>query len=826
MPEKAFQLNEQSISVIQEIGKHMPGGFFIYRAEQPEELLYANEAVFSIFGCDGLEDFRKLTGYTFKGMIHPQDYDRVTASINRQIQESEEKMDYSEYRIIRKDGAVRWVDDYGHFTETEAYGGIYYVFISDITEKRERMESDQKQHRKQLDNMITAMASDYRSVYHVDLDADDAVCYRADPEDSTDQEGVHFPFHQRFEEYCAQYVDEEYQESFRRFIDPVQIRQSLATENIIAFRYLIRRGGKESYEMLRMAGVRHPADREDHIVHAVGLGFTDIDSEMRKNLEHQKALADALAAAKQANLAKTAFLSNMSHEIRTPMNAIIGLNSLALRNKSLPAETREYLEKIDGSARHLLGLINDILDMSRIESGRMILQKEEFSFRSMLEQINTLVMSQCAEKGLKYECQVLGGVSDYYIGDDMKLKQVLINILSNAIKFTAAPGHVTLTIERTAVFENQSTLKFMVKDTGIGMDKDFIPKIFNAFSQEDTTTTNRYGGSGLGMAITKNFVEMMNGEIHVDSEKGKGSTFTVTVTLKVSARSAHAEHDISLPDNLRAMVVDDDEIACEHTRLVLRTLGIESDTATDPRTALEMLRQAFSADRPYTLLLTDYKMPEMNGLELIRALRQFDQHKTAVIMLTGYNWDIIEEEARQDGVDGMMAKPLFSDVLQREIHSVLVKKDGLVTVSDTPVPLEKSQVDLILAGRRVLMAEDVEQNAEILTDLLELEEIEAEHARNGEMAVKMFSEKPQGYFDAILMDVRMPVMDGLSATRAIRAMARPDAKTIPIIAMTANVFDEDVERSLQAGMNAHLSKPIEPDRMYETMARLISEQEG
>ncbi len=532
------------------------------------------------------------------------------------------------------------------------------------------------------------------------------------------------------------------------------------------------------------------------------------------------------ARAEESSRAKTSFLSNMSHEIRTPMNAIIGLDNIALRDPDLNPRTREHLEKIGASAKHLLGLINDILDMSRIESGRMVLKTEEFSFREFLDQINIMINGQCQDKGLHYECQIVGRVNDYYIGDDMKLKQVLINILGNSVKFTDPPGDVTLTVEQVNQYEGRCVLRFIMKDTGIGMDKDFIPKIFDAFSQEDATTTNHYGGSGLGMAITKNFVEMMNGEIHVESEKGKGSTFTVTVTLKVSARSAHAEHNISLPDNLRAMVVDDDEIACEHTRLVLRTLGIESDTATDPRAALEMLRQAFSADRPYTLLLTDYKMPEMNGLELIRALRQFDQHRTAVIMLTGYNWDIIEEEARQDGVDGMMAKPLFSDVLQREIHSVLVKKDGLVTVSDTPAPLEKSQVDLILAGRRVLMAEDVEQNAEILTDLLELEEIQAEHARNGEMAVKMFSERPEGYFDAILMDVRMPVMDGLSATRAIRAMERPDAKTIPIIAMTANVFDEDVERSLQAGMNAHLSKPIEPDRMYETMARLISEQEG
>ena len=244
---------------------------------------------------------------------------------------------------------------------------------------------------------------------------------------------------------------------------PDDVKKALSNESIIAYRYLAKRNGTEYYEMLRMAGVRHPEDRDDHMVHAVGVGFTVIDTEMRETLQKNQALAEALKSAEEANKAKTAFLSNMSHEIRTPMNAIIGLDSLALRKESLDAETRDYLEKIGGSAKHLLGLINDILDMSRIESGRLLIRKEEFSFSGMLEQINTMVMSQCSEKGLKYECHVIGGVSDYYIGDDMKLKQILINILSNAIKFTDSPGEVTMTVERTAVFGDHSTLRFVVK---------------------------------------------------------------------------------------------------------------------------------------------------------------------------------------------------------------------------------------------------------------------------------------------------------------------------------------------------------------------------
>ena len=542
--------------------------------------------------------------------------------------------------------------------------------------------------------------------------------------------------------------------------------------------------------------------------------FFDINRHMQrreKRIEFEKALAE------ESSRAKSSFLSNMSHEIRTPMNAIIGLDNIALRNPNLPPQTREQLEKIGASAKHLLGLINDILDMSRIESGRMVLKNEEFSFHEFLDQINIIINGQCVDKGLQYACNIVGHVGDYYFGDDLKLKQVLINILGNSVKFTDPPGKVTLTVEEVVRFEGRCTLRFSMRDTGIGMDKAYIPKIFEAFSQEDATSTNRYGGSGLGMAITKSFVEMMNGDIEVESEKGVGSNFIVTVTLHTSDRVVHAGEGIRLPEMLRALVVDDDEIAREHAQVVLRAIGVSSDGAKTGEEALRLLQEAKTRGEGFDLLLTDYKMPGMDGLELARALRGFDNGETAVILVTGYNWDVIEDEARENGVDGILSKPLFSDSVLRELHRILSKRSG----KEPTEQAEEAPVFGKLAGSRVLMAEDVEQNVEILQDLLELEDIEAEHAKNGELAVQMFRDSPAGHFDAILMDVRMPVMDGLSATRAIRALDRPDAKTIPIIAMTANVFDEDVERSLQAGMNAHLSKPVESEHLYDTLAKLI-----
>lgn len=696
---KHFELNEPTMAIIEAIGEHMPGGFFIYKAEGDEELIYANHATITLFGCDDLEEFKKLTGNTFRGMLHPDDYAKVSASVIDQIRMSSENMDHVLYRIIRKDGTVRWIDDYGHYTETDNYGGIYYVFIADVTEQydpeernglKEQLISEQFRSSQQ-DKMITALASDYRSVYHIDLDRDEGICYRPDPDDKDQTAaGIRFPYLERFKWYAAHSVDENYREAFLDFINPDHIRRELADKPIIAYRYLVHRNGRDYYEMIRMAGVRHVADRDDHIVHAIGLGLTDIDTEMREEMAKTQALAQALAVAEEANKAKTAFLSSMSHEIRTPMNAIIGLNALALQNENLDENTRDYLEKIGTSASHLLGLINDILDVTRIESGKMILNYEPFSLREVLDRIGDMLSIQCREKGLQYECLVAADVPDRYIGDALRIKQILINILSNAVKFTDAPGSVTMKVEQTAAFEDQSTVKITVSDTGIGIDSAFLPKVFDTFARESSDRTDKYGSTGLGMAITKNIVDTMNGSISVISEKKVGTTFTVIIPLKTC----------EIPDE-----------------------------------------NGKSENRTKSANVSDY---------------------------TGIN--------PQD-----------------------------------------------LAGRHILLAEDMPINAEIMKEILRVKGVLTDHVINGREALKTFSASAPGYYDTVLMDIRMPEMDGLEAASAIRALDRKDAKMVPIIALTANAFDEDVQRSLQAGMNAHLKKPVEPERLYATIAELIRE---
>ena len=680
-------------------------------------------------------------------------------------------------------------------------------------EMQEQLLEEQRR-REEQDRMISALSSDYRSVYYLSLDTDEGVCYRAHSDlDGTGlKAGEHFPYLASVKAYADAYVTEPYREGFLQFVHPDAVREGLRTSWVLSYTYTVLRHGKESYETVRFAGVREPGECDDDTVHQVGACFADTDAETRKTMAQHQALSDALTAAEEANKAKTAFLSSMSHEIRTPMNAIIGLDNIALNDPNTPEKTRNYLEKIGASAEHLLSLINDILDMSRIESGRLTLRNEEFSFSKLLEAVNTMFSSQCNEKGLDYQCRISGEVDDHYIGDTMKLRQVLINILSNAVKFTPTGGRVSLEVKRTAQFDGKTTLRFTISDTGIGISREFLPHIFDAFSQEDSSSTNRYGSSGLGMAITKNIVELMNGSIRVDSVKGEGTTFTFSVTLTDAPRSV-GDGEIEIrPSELTVLIVDDDPLACEHAMLVLEKAGIAAEVAASGAEAVEMVTLRHARREPYNLILVDWKMPEMDGVETTRRIRSVIGNESAIIILTAYNWDDILDEAVQAGVDSFIPKPLFAAAVLEEFRAALQRKNQLL--------MQKSaRADL--TGRKILLAEDIPVNAEIITMVLQMREVEVDHAENGRIAVEKFSAHPAGYYDAILMDMRMPEMDGLEATRIIRSMDRPDAGTIPVIALTANAFDEDVQRSLQAGLNAHLTKPVQPEALFETLESLI-----
>jgi len=526
----------------------------------------------------------------------------------------------------------------------------------------------------------------------------------------------------------------------------------------------------------------------------------------RKLEEKTEQLKVALTAAKQASSAKSNFLSRMSHEIRTPMNAIIGMATLAAQKIGDDERVSDCISKIGMSSRYLLSLINDILDMSRIESGKMLLKNEKFMFREFVSGINNIIYNQAEAKGLDYECVVSNDVDDSYIGDAMKLQQVLINVLGNAVKFTDK-GKVSLEIRQLSRRDNFAKVRFVINDTGCGISDDFMERIFEPFEQQDTTTTTVFGGTGLGLAITKSFVDLMAGSINVRSIVGVGSEFTIDVPLTVDEsleRMPKLEYHF---EKLRTLIVDDDLVVCEQASSILKDIGMITEYVMSGMEAVERVKCRNEEKSDYHYILIDWKMPDMDGIETTRQIRRIVGPDVTIIIISAYDWEALESEAKAAGANLLISKPLFKSTL---ISAFQKARGSMERQKEHPLVFD-------FTGKRVLVAEDNQINAEIAKYLLEDKQVTVEIAVNGLKAMEMFISNPPGYYDAILMDVRMPMMDGLQATVNIRHWNRKDARTIPIIAMTANAFDEDVEKSKAAGMNAHLAKPVDPELLYRTL---------
>ena len=504
---------------------------------------------------------------------------------------------------------------------------------------------------------------------------------------------------------------------------------------------------------------------------------------------------------------KSAFLANMSHEIRTPMNAIIGMTMIG--KSSDDTERKDYcLSKIDDASHHLLGVINDILDMSKIEANKFELSVNEFNFEKTLQRIINVVNFRMEEKKHKLMIHIDRAIPKMLIGDDQRLSQVITNLLSNANKFTPEGGAITLDTQLLKEESGVCTLLFTVTDTGIGVSPEQQEKLFRSFEQADAETTRKYGGTGLGLAISKNIVEMMDGSIWVESAIGKGAAFSFIVNLRRGAEKARHQSTRSVSMNdVRILVVDDDHDVLTYFSEVMQEFGFHCDTAPGGREALSLIEQ----NGPYNIYFLDWIMPEIDGLTLAATLhsRAMVHEDTVIIMISAVEWRSIEEKARASGVAKFIPKPLFPSAIADAINE---------TLGVDPRQAEDAHpcISGIFANRRILLAEDVEINREIVIALLEPTEAELDCAENGSVAVRMYLDAPERY-DMILMDVQMPEMDGYQATKQIRALDLPNAKTIPIIAMTANVFREDVEKSLESGMNGHIGKPLVFDELVEIL---------
>lgn len=534
----------------------------------------------------------------------------------------------------------------------------------------------------------------------------------------------------------------------------------------------------------------------------------EITGQVLKQREQMQALQDALMQAQHANTAKTTFLNNMSHDIRTPMNAIIGFTNIALSHIDNKEQVLDSLQKVLSSSNHLLSLINDILDMSRIESGKVQLKEQECSIPELTHNILNIIQPQVKAKQLELFIDTVDVVNEDVIADSLKLSQVFVNLLSNAVKYTPAGGKITFRIIQETTFRHgRCDYTFIIKDNGIGMTPEFVEHIFEPFEREASVTKTGIQGTGLGMAITKNIVDMMNGEIIVNSEKGSGSEFIVKLNLKLGdAEKAAAK--IKELEGLRALVVDDDADSCDSVTRLLEQLGMKAESTTSPNEALKRAEAS-----PFDTYIIDWQMPELSGVEVAKKLRAISEN-ASIIVITAYDWSDIANAAREAGISAFCAKPLFMS----DLKSALLAASS---PSDAPDEESSPWANVDLGGKRVLLVEDNEINREIAEVILTEMGLTVETAPDGTDAVAMFEKNPAGYYSAILMDVQMPIMDGYEATRTIRANPRPDARTIPIIAMTANAMEEDKENALTSGMNAHLAKPIDTNLLLEVLQKYI-----
>ncbi len=696
--------------------------------------------------------------------------------------------------------------------KTDDEGGVIAGFqcVDDIIDehmelerkKRELEEAHQAEIQKQTE-VIQALSTIYSTIIRMEIDTHDYEVLNS-VELMGKIAGVVGNFDRVKENVVNGFMAPEFRESMDEFLELDTLPERMEELNTVMAEYRDPAGN-----WFESRFIKKKTDEDGRVVEVLYVA-RDITREKLKEIEQQEQLSHALAAAQQANKAKSTFLNSMSHDIRTPMNAIIGFTALAQTHIDDTAQVQDYLAKISTSSTHLLSLINDILDMSRIESGNVKLDEKPLHMPDLLHDLRTMIQGLINAKNQNLYIDTQDVMHEDVYTDRLRLNQVLINIVGNAIKFTQPGGDIIVRLaEKPCNIKDHTTFEFMVKDNGVGMSKEFQEHIFDTFTREYSATASGIQGTGLGMAITKNIINMMGGEIEVESEVGKGSTFTVTLTLKLASEPVKTE---PIPDLIgaRALVVDDDLDTCRSVSKMLRDIKMRPDWTASGREAVVRAQDAKEMNDEYKVFIIDYLMPDMNGIETVRRIRKVISDDVPIIVLTAYDWGDFEYEAREAGVTAFVSKPIFLS----ELREVLTRPTDS---ADEAIEILTKKYDY--SDKHVLLVEDNELNREIATAILEETGMTIDCAFDGDEAVAIIDKAPAGKYDLILMDIQMPKMDGYTATREIRTLPDNDKANIPIVAMTANAFEEDKKKALESGMNGHIIKPVS----IESIAAVLDE---